>query len=383
MILKFLHCADLHLDKHFGCSGFTEEQKSLRRQELKQCFKRIIELAALEEVDLLIISGDLYEHEYVRRATIEFICSSFKEIPQIRVFIAPGNHDPFIANSFYNYHKWPDNVTIMTGDIPYILLEDIDTCVYGVGFRNFYEGRSLVSKLVPASCEHINLLVVHGTVDMEFGNFAYNPMKSSELNELGMDYIALGHFHNRIDNLGGYGNIYNPGSPEAMGFDEPGEHGVFIGEITKRKGSGKALDLRFHKTGIRSYVSTDVKLDGCCSEQEVFERIQNAASMTDASNVVLEIKLKGHVDPVLKPDINKLRKCLGKAFFSVRVIDELIPDYNIGEIMKEYGLKGLFTRKVFEALGQSRDEYEKRLLMKALYYGLEALDEGRISINED
>jgi len=37
-----------------------------------------------------------------------------------------------------------------------------------------------------------------------------------------MDYIALGHFHNTLRGVGKSENIYNPGSPEPLGFDEEG-----------------------------------------------------------------------------------------------------------------------------------------------------------------
>jgi len=68
-------------------------------------------------------------------------------------------------------------------------------------------------------------------VDLDFKDSRYNPMSSGELALLGMDYIALGHFHNTLRGVGKSENIYNPGSPEPLGFDEEGEHGVFIGRI--------------------------------------------------------------------------------------------------------------------------------------------------------
>jgi len=82
--------------------------------------------------------------------------------------------------------------------------------VYGAGFSNFHEGTSLINKIEPADPRYINILLVHGTVDLDFKDSRYNPMSSGELALLGMDYIALGHFHNTLRGVGKSENIYNP-----------------------------------------------------------------------------------------------------------------------------------------------------------------------------
>jgi len=96
--LKFLHFSDIHLDAPFSSLGskFAAEQ---RRRDLLEVFGRIIDLAKKEAVDIILISGDLYEHEYVRKSTIHYINKKFSEIPKqkcllfretmIRVFPIP------------------------------------------------------------------------------------------------------------------------------------------------------------------------------------------------------------------------------------------------------------------------------------------------------
>ena len=36
----------------------------------------------------------------------------FKEIPNTRIYIVPGNHDPKIKDSYYNNFNWNSNVHI-------------------------------------------------------------------------------------------------------------------------------------------------------------------------------------------------------------------------------------------------------------------------------
>lgn len=237
----------------FSTPGMSLEKSSARRRDLMETFRRIIEIAKEESVDAVLICGDLYEHEYIRKSTIAFIGECVNEVPRIRFFIVPGNHDPYIPNSYYKIHKWPHNVTILAGDNPYAVLDELGACIYGVSFKSFIEKDSLINDISNTREGFINILMAHGTVDMSIGQSPYNPMPSQKLAGLGMDYVALGHFHNRIDNIGGYGKIFNPGSPEPLGFDEVGDHGVFVVTISNSEGvKFKLKSLSFPKPLISS-----------------------------------------------------------------------------------------------------------------------------------
>ena len=58
-------------------------------------------------------------------------------------------------------------------------------------------------------------------------------MSTKMLREKGFDYIALGHIHK--NNFNKNENIIYPGSTISLGFDELGEHGMVVGEITKNE----------------------------------------------------------------------------------------------------------------------------------------------------
>ncbi len=109
--MKFVHIADMHLDVPFTTlsrNGLGEK----RRLEQRKMFKQIIDYIAQNEINYLFIAGDLYEHEYVKYSTIEYINNLFKEIPNTKIYIVPGNHDPKIKDSYYNNFNWNSNVHI-------------------------------------------------------------------------------------------------------------------------------------------------------------------------------------------------------------------------------------------------------------------------------
>ena len=108
--MRFVHMADIHFDSPFTVLASKNNLANIRRLEQREAFKKAIEYINREKIPFLFISGDLYEQEYIRESTIEYISNLFKTIPETKIFISPGNHDPFLNNSFYNNYNWSKNL---------------------------------------------------------------------------------------------------------------------------------------------------------------------------------------------------------------------------------------------------------------------------------
>jgi DNA repair exonuclease SbcCD nuclease subunit len=378
--IKFVHCADLHLDAPFTSLGGEKEKSSERRQDLKDTFQKIINLAASEKSDLLLISGDLYEHSYAGKSLISFLNSCFRSIPHTRVIIIPGNHDPITANSFYRNCEWEKNVHILSEDMPYVCFDEINTCVYGIGFKSFSKESAGEYDFTIAHPEYINIMLAHGTVDMNIGDGIYNPMSSEALAALGMDYVALGHFHNRIDDIGGKKTLYNPGSPDPLGFDETGAHGVYKGSIRKDEGNQAILEINFEQMNKKTYEVRELRVDGCGSNEEVIARISDSLEYRDFGNTLLSLALKGHIENGFRIDTQKIPLSFKDRLYYLKIKDETEMSYNVTEIAREPGLKGLYARKMIARMEKTDDQNQKAIIQKALYYGLEALQNGKLEI---
>ena len=68
--MKFIHIADLHFDSPFVNLSDRETFGDLKRLEQRKVFKKVIDYIKENNVDCLFISGDLYEHQYIRQSTI-------------------------------------------------------------------------------------------------------------------------------------------------------------------------------------------------------------------------------------------------------------------------------------------------------------------------
>lgn len=222
--MKFVHIADVHLDTPLLAFKNNRELIKKRRLEHRQIFKDTIKLVKEEKAELLFISGDLFEHKFVEKNTVEFIINSLQLIPETKVFITPGNHDPNIKNSSYKTFNWPDNVTIFDSNMKKISVGDVD--IYGFGFENYEFTTDVLKDFKVDDEKRINVLITHGTLN---GNSKYNDISHKDLKAF--DYTALGHIHlPKVDD-----NIVYPGALAACGFDEEGEHGLVVRNVGKRK----------------------------------------------------------------------------------------------------------------------------------------------------
>ena len=77
--MKFLHMADMHFDAPFSSLNSKKNLGETRRLEQRNVFKEIVKYVKENNIDYLFIAGDLYEHEYVRKSTIDFINSILLE----------------------------------------------------------------------------------------------------------------------------------------------------------------------------------------------------------------------------------------------------------------------------------------------------------------
>lgn len=187
--MKFIHIADVHFDMPFTtleARGLAEK----RRLEQRNAFKKVIEYIKEKQIEYLFISGDLYEQEYIKSSTIEYINKLFETIPNTKIFIVPGNHDPYIKNSYYSIYQFPENVKIFTGTPEKVDCGNVN--IYGYGFEDFYSDKLKIENVQIEDKNKINILLTHCDLDgVKNNSVKYNPISKVELENLGFDYIAI------------------------------------------------------------------------------------------------------------------------------------------------------------------------------------------------
>ena len=93
--MKILHLADLHLGKKVNDFCMLEEQKYVLKQAL--------ELIDSQNIEALLIAGDVFDRAIPSADAMEIFSTFLFELSkrQVKTFIISGNHD---NNSRLSYH---------------------------------------------------------------------------------------------------------------------------------------------------------------------------------------------------------------------------------------------------------------------------------------
>jgi len=344
--MRFVHIADMHFDMPFTVLSKNDLAEE-RRLDQRKVFNKMIDYIKENEIEYLFIAGDLYENEYVRKSTIDYINNCFKEIPNTKIYITPGNHDPYLVNSYYNKYEWNENVHIFTNIDK---VSDRNINIYGYGFQDFYSRKVQLPENIDNS--KINILIMHADLD---GSSEYNSILESELRNTNFDYIALGHVHK--NNYDSNRKIIYPGSMIAGGFDELGYHGMISGEIQEET---KKLYVKLISLDEKEFVEIEVDVSRINSKEELLEYINN---IQIDNNKYYKIILTGTKN--IEIDTNELIKYVtGKNIIKLK--DERKIEYDLEKISKEQSLKGIFVKELLE---QINDE-NKEQIMESIYIGL-------------
>lgn len=340
--MKFIHVADMHFDKPFTIlekNGLTEN----RRLEQRNSFNKMIEYIKENQIDYLFISGDLYEHEYIRKSTIEYINNCFKQIENTLVFIAPGNHDPYVNNSYYNKFAWNRNVKIFT-ELEKIEKENIN--IYGYGFTNFFSKE--VGLPTNLDKEKVNILLMHADVNgstKEQGE--HNPILETTLKNSSFDYIALGHIHKK--NTQNLKAIY-PGSMISGGFDELDKHGMIVGEINSQT---KEIKIEFIPLDDKEFTKEELDISNIFSKEELIEKIN---SLDKEENKYYEYVLIGNKN--IEIDTNEILKHIeDRNVIKIKDISKI--QYDLEKISKESTLKGIFVKELLDQIEDNESNKEE------------------------
>lgn len=386
--VRILHCGDMHFDTPF--TELKDNIAEIRREELRETFGEIIRMAREEKVDFLLMPGDIFDNSSIMKQTLDYMIKKFLEIPEIMVFIAPGNHDPISERSFYRMIEWPANVHIFGGEMESVEILHKKVCIHGRGFDKSHVRESLFGGFKAGREDLINIMVLHGDVVRGSGTSDYNPVGEEEIAKSRMDYIALGHLHSFSGILRSGKTFWAySGCPEGRGFDEGGDKGVVVGDISRGH-----VDLSFRKICRRRYFEKKVDISGVGNHEEIELKIYESLGLHDArkniedafndvSRDLYKIILTGELEQDFSPSTVVMENKMNKHFFSVKIVDNTTVKVDYEKLEKEFSLKGLFVKKMMERIREANDEKTRESILDAVKLGLAALDNREVTLDED
>lgn len=184
--MKFIHVSDVHLGiKPDEGKPWSEK----RAQDIWDSFAEVIGAAVELKPDFLLISGDLFHAQPLKKELRE-VNYLFSRIPQTKIILMAGNHDYLRTKSYYLTMEWEENVYFFRQEEPgHFDFEEENVSIYGLSYWHREIGEPVYDSIIPEDLSKINILLVHG------GDPQHIPYHPKHILENGFDYIAAGHIH--------------------------------------------------------------------------------------------------------------------------------------------------------------------------------------------
>jgi exonuclease SbcD len=269
--MRFLHTADWHLGQLF--------HEYERTYEHEQFLKWLLDTLKSEKIDVLLHSGDIFDHSNPSAASVKmfysFLSTVIKTCPDIQIVVIAGNHDsaarletpkPLLEssnvhivglierdkNGEIDYDKMIVPLKDSTGEIsvlclavPFLRLGDYPAVI---GAKSPYtEG---VAAFYKAFYERAEQIKVKGQSVIAMGHLHALNSDVSDLDDdteraiMGgvegiapnafhedIKYVALGHIH-KAQSIGGRESVRYSGSPIPLSFSEHNyQHQVVVFDI--------------------------------------------------------------------------------------------------------------------------------------------------------
>ncbi|MFW7355907.1 MAG: metallophosphoesterase family protein [Brucella sp.] len=295
MPFRFIHTADLHLDSPLRSLAMRNgDLAELIGDATRQALIAIVDLCIGEQVDALIIAGDLYDGDQTSMKTARFLASQMQRLheAEIATFIIRGNHDAL--SRITHELILPPTVTVFGGRSHSVDLScgDLSVSIHGLSFAKPQAPESLLEKYHRPSPDMVNIGIMHTSLAGAAGHDLYAPCKVSDLHGWGFDYWALGHIHARAQHAGDR-TVIMPGMPQGRDINESGEKTVTLVTVN----DDRSILVEERATSIAQFERISIDLSSVEIWRDAADLIEHsigvARDRTRSSHLVGRLRLTG------------------------------------------------------------------------------------------
>ena len=360
--MKFIHCADLHLDSKMNANLDKESAKE-RKGEILHTFEKMVAYASRNNISAILIAGDMFDTKNISATTRNTVLYQINEHAEITFYYLKGNHDN--DNFLSGLDKIPDNLKMFGSSWTTYSEADGKISVSGIELSAENAGSAYVSLILDSN--KFNIVMLHGQEAEGASKDKSEIINLKALRNKGIDYLALGHIHSyKKEQLDARGIYCYSGCLEGRGFDECGEHGFAVIDVDEKTGKYTHEFIPFAQ---RKLYTVSVDVTGCQTTAEMVSRttgkLQEAGCKDDS---LVKIVLVGMLDVECEKDIDYLLSGFRNRFYFVKVYDETTLKIDIEDYMLDESLKGEYVRQVMA--DASIPEEDKKIIIR---YGLQAI----------
>lgn len=293
-MVKFIHTADIHLDSPLkGLEAHENAPVEEIRGATRRAFDNLIDLAIEEDVDFILIAGDLYDGDWKDYNTGLFFASRMGRLSRagIKVFIVSGNHDA--ANQITKTMPLPDNVTLFSpGKTQSVKLDNFGIIIHGQSYSSRAVTDNLASQYPQNDSSYFNIGLLHTSLTGREGHENYAPCTLDELKSKGYDYWALGHVHKR-EIVSEDPWIVFPGNIQGRHIKETGAKGATLVTVE----DGRITEVEERELDVLRWATCQVDLSECETSDNVYDLVRQGfeqkLDQADGKTLALRLVLTG------------------------------------------------------------------------------------------
>ncbi|MCP3966972.1 MAG: hypothetical protein GY750_17265 [Lentisphaerae bacterium] len=295
--IRFVHCSDIHL----GCSfkGVASNDTGLAGKLTAatfDAFASIINLAIDNNVDFVLIAGDLFDTEDRSLKSRLFLRDQLIRLDshKIKSYIVCGNHDPL--DNWSQTVKLPDSVCIFEAGEPQTEVfenggEPLAT-ITGVSFPTANVKKNLAKSFKAPEDNLPSIALLHtdvGSLDIK----SYAPCQLKDLEKTDFDYWAIGHVHSFNVLIFFSPAVVYPGCSQGTSPRETGAKGCCLVRLE----ANAEPEIKFVAVDKVRYFQENLDISGCTEIREVQERLDvlRSAVLKEAEGreIILRLILTG------------------------------------------------------------------------------------------
>lgn len=231
-MIRIVFTADNHLNRYYA--KMTADQLAKRRQRLREAWAKTVDYAIEKKCHLYLNGGDLFDMPNPRPSELVWVARQFQRLREagVEILAIGGTHDvPKMRTEGATPQRIYDEVRVAhvftkTTEVEFITFE-IDSVTVAVGGlppdpRLGRGDNPLEGVTIEPPEADIVLLLAHYGVEGTIHPEANEPVlsKASIAALKGVDYLLLGHVHERIKKKIGDVRVLVPGGTERMTFGE-------------------------------------------------------------------------------------------------------------------------------------------------------------------
>ena len=294
---RFVHAADIHLDSPLvGLRLYDGAPAERLRIATRDAFANLVTLCCDQQVDFLLIAGDLYDGGWKDFNTGLFFAQQMSRLgsQQIPVFIVRGNHDA--QSTVTKNLSLPGNVVQFESRKAHThLIDSLQVAVHGRSYATREVNDDLSADYPEPTPGCFNIGLLHTSADGREGHEPYAPCHPQALVAKGYDYWALGHVHQR-EVLHENPWVVFPGNTQGRHARETGAKGCTVidvvdGAVTSVE--AVALDVvrwSRRQLDLSSTLTCDAMLD------QVAEAVADEIAQAEDRLVALRVELHGSTE---------------------------------------------------------------------------------------